>query len=335
MRRKFNWQPFLDKYSIPYVTTGKNVGRGEINIRCPFCGSADPSEHMGLNKTTGYWACWRNSEHRGKSPVRLIRALLNCSASRAREIAGLQVQDLSKLGSVLKDLKQGVAVQDRTKKLQMPASFKDITDTGVRKRFLDYLMSRGWSRYKAMGIAHMYGLKCCLVGRWAHRIIIPVYMDGRLVTWVGRTTVNDMRRYLALSTTPDDHDPTQPVATTNIKDTLFNYDELIKTGGEVLYICEGSFDAMNIDWHGHSRKYPVRATALWSADISEQQVYLLQELSKHFARVVVLLDQAALSNAMRVQARLSHAGVSFKTLTQAKDPGEMTRAQLVNTLFIR
>lgn len=88
--RVFDWRPFLEEHAIPYITRGPNVSRGETNIRCPFCGSADPSFHMGLNPETGWWSCWRNrTAHSGKSPVRLIMKLLSVSFHQAREIAGL------------------------------------------------------------------------------------------------------------------------------------------------------------------------------------------------------------------------------------------------------
>ena len=326
----FNWESFLKKYNIPYITHGKNVGAGEINIKCPFCGNADPSQHMGLNKKSSKWACWRNSAHRGKSPVRLIARLLGCSTSRAREVAGIRNTDLTQLGSAIAALKGVSQTPGSTKPLTMPDSFKEITDQGVRKRFLDYLMGRGWSKYKALGIAKKYGLRCCLVGRWSHRIIVPIYYEGKLVSWLGRTVNNDMRRYLALS--PKATPPDQP-ATRNIKDTVFNYDDLMATGGHTLYVVEGSMDAMNIDWHGHKRDKRVRATALFSADVSTQQTYLLQTLSKQFDRVVVLLDNGELANSLRVQARLTQSGVDCKLLTQVKDPGELTRKQLVKLLF--
>ena len=43
MARIFNWRELLDEQRIAYIERGANVKRGEVNIRCPFCGAADPS----------------------------------------------------------------------------------------------------------------------------------------------------------------------------------------------------------------------------------------------------------------------------------------------------
>jgi hypothetical protein len=67
--RPLDWRQLLTDNRVPFIERGPNVKRGEINIRCPFCGSADPSYHMGLNLDSGWWSCWRNKDqHSGKSP---------------------------------------------------------------------------------------------------------------------------------------------------------------------------------------------------------------------------------------------------------------------------
>ena len=72
---------FLDHNRIPYRTNGPNCAKGHVVIKCPFCGDEDPSEHLGIQLSTGYWGCWRNSSHRGRRPHRLIMRLLGCNQS--------------------------------------------------------------------------------------------------------------------------------------------------------------------------------------------------------------------------------------------------------------
>ena len=52
----YPWIDLIQK-KIPYVTTGPNVARGHFAIKCPFCGEADPSEHLGIEESTGRWGC--------------------------------------------------------------------------------------------------------------------------------------------------------------------------------------------------------------------------------------------------------------------------------------
>src|SRR5437773_2381680 len=78
-----NWEKLLSNNGIEYVTSGSNTKRGEISVKCPFCGDDDPSEHMGISLTKDVWGCHRNAQHRGKNLRRLISALLGCSSSQA------------------------------------------------------------------------------------------------------------------------------------------------------------------------------------------------------------------------------------------------------------
>ena len=55
----------LIEAGIPYVSSGKNVGQNDLNIKCPYCAWDDPSEHCGINTTTGKFYCFRCGEGGG------------------------------------------------------------------------------------------------------------------------------------------------------------------------------------------------------------------------------------------------------------------------------
>src|SRR6185437_14451795 len=78
-----DWIRFLEENNIHFVSRGPNTKRGEISVQCPMCGDDDPSEHFGINPTTGKWGCHRDASHRGKSARTLIKALLRCSGTQA------------------------------------------------------------------------------------------------------------------------------------------------------------------------------------------------------------------------------------------------------------
>ena len=84
----FDWVEFLQKHNIEYVTQGSNVAHGNVNIKCPMCGPRDPSHHMGIAIDGAGWSCWRNPQHRGRSPVYLVALLAHVSVTRAREKTG-------------------------------------------------------------------------------------------------------------------------------------------------------------------------------------------------------------------------------------------------------
>ena len=88
--RKVNIQKLFDTHGVPYVSQGKNVKKGHINVACPFCGD-DPSFHLGINTDTLAWSCWRNSSHRGNYPHKLVKKLLNWSWPRVQEMFGQEL----------------------------------------------------------------------------------------------------------------------------------------------------------------------------------------------------------------------------------------------------
>lgn len=94
----------------------------------------------------------------------------------------------------------------------------------------------------------------------SHRVIIPFYYKEKIVGYTARAFEDGI--------TPKYHSdhPSQFV---------FNLDQQRKTNKFVI-VCEGAFDAMSID-----------GVAVLSADISEQQAELIEELGK---RVIVVPD---------------------------------------------
>ena len=48
---------YLDDLGVDYISEGKNVSSGWIEINCPFCGQ-DPSKHLGINLETGLFHSW-------------------------------------------------------------------------------------------------------------------------------------------------------------------------------------------------------------------------------------------------------------------------------------
>src|ERR1044072_5073781 len=83
---RFDWIAFLRRNNIYYTMKGPNASRGRVNIKGPFCGQDDPSEHLGIKLNGNGWSCWRNGAHKGPSSETLVAALLRCGATEARQI---------------------------------------------------------------------------------------------------------------------------------------------------------------------------------------------------------------------------------------------------------
>lgn len=328
--RAFDWPQLLQKQGIAYIERGANVKRGEINIRCPFCGSADPSFHLGLNLETGWYSCWRNrAAHSGKSPLRLLMRLLHCSYAKARELAGLGDDYVDPEGFTAaaarlmgRDKTQGRPEQARREFLQFDRHFLVIDRNRISTWMAwNYLYQRGFEEEDIDQLVGLYELKTARDGHYASRLILPYFLDQDLVAWTGRAIGPSEIRYKDL---PRDLCIVPP------KQTLFNYD-CIRHGGEVLVIVEGPLDALKLDFYG--RAFGVRAVGLSTNSITQEQVMLLQDADSKFPLKLVMMDNATSSgivDSMRMKQEL--AGLSnlhtVRVPAGRKDAGELSRREV-------
>lgn len=328
----FSWLAFCKERGIDYVTSGAHSARGNIHIKCPWCGPDDRTQHMGLslNVREPFYGCWRNQAHRGRNPARLVSVLLDCTWEEAQQL--VDREDTSSvdgyeaaIARVLASRKQAIR-EEEVKELLFPTTFYPLyKDSPGRDRYLDYLYDRGFDDPEAM--ADLYGLHYCRVGTFARRIIVPVQHEGRLVNWTGRDVTGKARlRYSSLSDKPD----TARAQGANIpapmplNSTVLNYD-LAARGGKTLVICEGPFDALKVDWYAPKGSH---AVAIFGMPKNAQLAVLLR-LARKFKRVFVALDEAAPSSNWRLWqeqlAALLGPMVKWLDLPKgSKDPGALS-----------
>jgi hypothetical protein len=308
-----DWVQLLDDNSIPFVSRGPNTKRGEVSVHCPFCGDEDPSEHMGIALEREVWGCHRNGAHRGKSPYKLVQALLGCSFSQAKLVVSQYSHaDPETLDQALLSLNAAPEGPEKApERLQIPPEFKAVTDTGLRIRFYNYLQKRGFD--DPIAVAEAYDLKCCLTGRWKDRLIIPIYQAGELVAWTGRALSNphNAPRYLSTSDA--------------IKRSIFNEDEL-RAGGNCLFVTEGPLDAIKVDFY--AREYDARATCVFGTSITIDQISIIRQVMKNFTHTVLLLDPEAIESAFDTIEWLP--GTVMGTIPLGvEDPGALSKEQVI------
>lgn len=325
-----NWERILTEGGIAYVERGPNIKKGEIGITCPFCGAADSSQHMGL-RDNGWWACWRNSTHRGKSPVRLLVKLLGVSYYRAREMAGLDNTYVDPDGfGVFADKLLGRVqnVPDRhssdaTPALVLPTDFWRIERQGRTRRFWDYLVEeRGFGSQDVEALGQKYQLRAAITGDYKDRVILPYIVKNQIRQWTGRAIAEARLRYKDL-----------PIETAGLptKSLLYNVDSHRGRGNIVLAVVEGPFDALKLDFYG--RAQGVRAVALSTNNITDDQLFELETIAPYFKNTVVMLDtekELGIVDSMRVKSkmtsipRLRIAAVPYGK----KDCGELTQREV-------
>lgn len=312
-----DWPAFLADHDIPFVTRGNNTKRGEVSVQCPWCGDDDPSQHLGISLTTANWGCLRSAQHRGHAPHNLIAALLGCSTPQAKlTAAAYSVADPDSLSGTLEMLTRTSAaprpVTGPLPPVVWPIEAQAIKSSGGTARFWRYLKGRHFDN--VADLVSRYHLRCATTGEQKDRIIIPLRHESRLVGWTGRAIQPTINAPRYLSSGPA------------VKRLVFNEDELW-AGGKVLYVVEGPFDALKLDYYGEP--FGVRATCLFGVTMTIEQVATLRQLRRYFKRVVILLDRAAIEPAFDALDWLQGPNVTIGSLPeQFKDPGEMNRDEV-------
>ena len=304
-----------------------------MGVHCPFCGPADPSQHMSINLEGRGWVCRRNrAEHRGRSPVGLVRALIGCSREEAQRIAGAPLlagaeSMLSQVEGLLGGAPEDPALDPG---LVEPREFKKFEGKPSQRPYMRYLVRRGFSERFVRRASASMGLRYCTRGPFAGRVIFLVHQRGRLVTWTGRAISSRARlRYRALS--PDPEVAARdglPAAALAVERCLLWFDDLL-AGGSLLEVVEGPTDALKLRALGHRH-----VTCLFTNTPSRGQIDLLREVAPRFERRVVLLDRGAEAQALGAAQELAALGFRAAWLPAgADDPGELTPELLAKVRY--
>jgi hypothetical protein len=325
----FDWPNFLTQHNIPYITTGK-VGRDDIGCQCPFCGNADSGYNMSISLLDRGWYCWRQPDgHRGKTPHRLIQALLGCSFLDAESIvksgASFLPNDADFIGRLTALFEPSLSkpVQVRPP-LKVPEDFHIIEDIGKGRMFVSYLEKRGFELDDIPYLVKHFNLRYCvsnfLDGAYTNRLIFLITMEHQLVSWTGRHIGRSRLRYNSLSV----ENPTSP-ARLSLKDTVLWYDWLRQVDGGTLVVNEGPFDSLKLNYLGNP--HGIYATCVYGSTISDIQLDLLTSLNQFKNKLILLDAEAAIRYECNFHGLIGPLeGLGFRTLVlpdTVKDPGEL------------
>lgn len=333
----FSWERFLVQHRLPFVDTGPNINRRQLGIRCPFCGDADPSEHLALSKTGPYWGCRRNRSHSDRSPVRLVAELLHISLGAAIRIVGDDVPLLPTDADFAANIRERLSPKAKPTITELPPlrlfrEFTKLENDLAGRLFFNYLTgpSRLFTPAQAIEVIEIYGLRYAINGPFGHRIIIPLYNDhAKLVQWTARSiSRTSTLRYLTLS---QDHFPEDSVLPyfAPIQTLLLNQQNLFE-GGKTLVASEGPFDGIRLDYFGYGMG--IRGTCLFGKSLSAEQEHLLITMGRGYQRRVLLLDRDATMDLLAMQSRLERGGWEFQFMKGGKDPGGLPEPQMMELL---
>jgi hypothetical protein len=293
----FRVYDYLVDNGIPHQTSGKNIGIGWTGVQCPRCG--DTRGHCGIAPTGYSYSCLKCGAK--GSMQNLIQSLSLVGWKTAKEL-------FEKYNDVLY-FNEFASINRSVADVELP---KNAT-ARLPELHTEYLVDR---EFDPGYIKRMFNVQAVYkTGEWKYRLIIPVYMRGKLVTFVGRdvtgqsdTKYKNLRGDLSIMTT---------------KETVYNIDNI----HEEAIICEGPTDV----W-----RFGYNAVSLFGLIYTPQQVLILGNRLK---RAIICFDNEpkAQEIAEELAEELSWQGVQVEiALIDAADPGELSKAEadeIKNELF--
>lgn len=289
---RFLIKNFLSDNNIPYRTHGTNIAEGWIGVHhCPFCG--DTRYHGGINLNSCAYSCWVCG-HRC-----WVYAYLMAELGLTRE----QVSELAR--GYFTDEETPSVVRRRmpepNRVLDFPKTFVPLDEVGKA-----YLSRRGFDPC----VATRYNLKSaiCTDYAWRYRVIIPFYIDKKLVGWTGRAVYPEVEpRYKNISNSE---------ALVDMRSTLFNVDALQPKS----ILVEGPLDAIRIGGP---------TAAVTGLEYTTSQILMVKNSGVEECTIVFDGEDKAYKRAVNLAKQLSSLDISAYVirLEDGKDPGSLTDAE--------
>lgn len=258
-----------------------------VNVNCPYCDTKSISFNLGFNPAGNYYHCWKSKHN---YPIRqVLSTLLNVSESSIDNI----LVDYQGVGETLSEKKTS-----NIKYLELPTN----TFTKAERK---YLKSRDFDPKYLYKKYHIVGGG--IDGNWKFRIIIPVYYQGQLLSWTGRSILSkeklkqlEIPRYKNLSIEK---------SVKNIKELFFNIDNC---KSDTVVLTEGAFDVLRFDGN---------AICSMGTELTESQINLL---ASRFRKIFILFDNEpeAQKKARKFGLQLSSIGIEIEVVNAYEDFGK-------------
>ena len=289
-----NFVKLFNDYNVEYDTC---VNKGWTNVTCPFCD--DKTFNGGFNNAGDYYHCWKCGGHNFKQAL-----------SRVTSIPMNQMDDL------IQQYQGRNSILNRLNKKQAKATRIELPTDGFTTAERQYLLSRNFSprmlkeKYKVVGGG--------ITGPWKYRIIIPLVLDGKIVSWTARTILSKEKqqelkipRYKNLSIEQSVIDP---------KSILYNLDNCTE---KTAVLTEGSFDVMRLG-DGFMCSF--------GTELTQSQVAIIKQ---RFEKVFIMFDneKEAQEKARKFGLQIAGLGVAVEIVDaysdfNKKDGGELNEQEV-------
>jgi 5S rRNA maturation endonuclease (ribonuclease M5) len=286
----------LDHFDIQYWRSGKNVASGWIGLQCPYCG--DDSNHLGIRLKDNACTCWKCGHHRLAEVLSTITELRLGEAIKVVKFLGAVDEDFPPY------YHQGTPTPHEVK-LKGKMSLPPESSSRFPSMHSEYLRSRGFPPLRTIRKFKLRAVEN--LGRYKFRILIPVYMDRRLVNFTARDVTGIQEpKYLMASNRE---------ALIPREQCVFNIDSVTE-GGDCILV-EGPTDVMKL---GDS------AVSFFGVQESPAQIVALKNKKIRNLYIMYDNDKSGNKNANRLAKYFAplFKRVEVVRLTGVEDPGSLS-----------
>jgi len=288
----------LTVLQIPYKHVGSN-----FVVRCISGSHVDNNPSLQIDVMTGVFNC--PVCHFKGNLSKFVATSLDISTVEAADRLKTQKVDVVDLCDAILRAKQAIRdVGASDEPFKLPSHFQKIKPH--HKSFIDYLQERKVSWQMILD----YDIRCCFVGRYNYRVVIPIIFGRKCRGFIARDILKKVDRYER----GDDYRKYLYPSGMYVGNYIFNYDNLDKT--KDVYVVEGVFDVINVVRQGF-----INCCGMFGTAITDRQTDLLKSLSS----LVVISDQDDGGSGMlakKVIDRLqNNCKISYVTLPIGMDPG--------------
>jgi DNA primase len=261
----------LTDLGIPFTSSGKY-----FKVRCVSGLHADVHPSLLINQKTGVFFCPACDYH-GNIPQFVARITGKAVDEVYKQLVENPQAFVDEHTVAWKLKYRSLSSQsdsaNAVRAIRLNASFLPVKED--HRMFWEYLSGRGLT----WDLIRYFDIRCCLVGYYNYRVIVPVIFNKRLVSFVARDILREEDRF---EREPDVEEYKKYLfpAGSKMGGVLFNYDNL--NFQDVLYLVEGVFDVFSLWVQGYKN-----STCVFGKHISDDQAKLL----KRFRNIVVIPDQ--------------------------------------------
>lgn len=261
----------LDR-NIRYETEGSNIAQGWIGVLCPFCMTPDPSVHLGINLHSGGISCWRCTTT--GTVLKYIMKVEHVGLDTALEIT----KQYMNIGSYIEEERVTLPPDATVDIRHITDGYQGKDDLNGQQEwsqaYFDYLYTRNFNPTSTIVNYDLWFTG--ITGRWKYRIIIPMKVKGKVVSFTGRDITDQQKeRYKNLEVEK---------SIIPVKKTLYNVDNAVDT----VIVVEGPTDVWRI---GNG------AVAIMGTKYCQSQVAKLMQ----FRNVFIYLDPEPQAQAIAEQ----------------------------------